>query len=600
MRLSGWLRIFRRKAAGKGPELKAWRETLGQVIADLDLLNRNTEQDFLRIGGKLFEFTEAVDLISSELTALADMMSAEQGLCASQALTSILDDLTKMKAGAEEGDGLLDGMLRKAGQAKRTLFAFKGTVSILATLGVLTRIETARLGAASADFLPLADDVKSLSGSVQERVEHALDTARQLIPPIESALISSAALEKRKTNDLPSMISEVLAQLASFADMQKRAHDSSVRMRSQSGAISDAFKKLVVSIQFHDITRQQVEHVIEILRRLSPDSEGQEGGISRDPRSAAAVLALQSSQLADAGEKFAASAASIARGLDDIAAHVLEMVEESRSLSGFSGVEKDSFLLRMEQSCSAILAGLVQCDSAEAANGATYGGLAETIGRVRGAIEKIQTVEIQMERLALNASIRTAHIGGSGDALAVLAGTMQQLALESRGRSESLLQALGCMSQAAARLAAGRASADSAQCEETVRTAIAELHSSSERSFARIGQITVRSTRLCEDLSAARESFTVGPVFAEAVRRAREMLQEMASQNQFAFSPPGAEAVGRDLDDFARHYTMQAERDVHEGVAKAVAGPAPAAAQVEQSEFPPKAAEELGENVEFF
>ncbi|MGO9897174.1 MAG: hypothetical protein ACLPX8_23530, partial [Bryobacteraceae bacterium] len=271
------------------------------MIADLDLLNHNTEQDFLRIGGKLSEFSEAVGLISFELTALADMMSAEQGLRASHALTGILDGFTKIRARAEEGNGLLDGMLREAGLVKRTLSGFKGTVSTLTTLGVLTRIETARLGAASADFGPLADAVKSLSGSVQERVENALDTASQLIPPIESVLISSAALEKRQTNDLPAMISEVLAQLASFADMQKRALASSVRMRSQYGAISDAFKKLVVSIQFHDITRQQVEHVIEILRRLSPDSEGQEGGISRDPQSAAAVLALQSSQLADAG-----------------------------------------------------------------------------------------------------------------------------------------------------------------------------------------------------------------------------------------------------------------------------------------------------------
>jgi len=570
------------------------------VIADLDLLNHNTEQDFLRIGGKLSEFSEAVGLISFELTALADMMSAEQGLRASHALTGILDGFTKIRARAEEGNGLLDGMLREAGLVKRTLSGFKGTVSTLTTLGVLTRIETARLGAASADFGPLADAVKSLSGSVQERVENALDTASQLIPPIESVLISSAALEKRQTNDLPAMISEVLAQLASFADMQKRALASSVRMRSQYGAISDAFKKLVVSIQFHDITRQQVEHVIEILRRLSPDSEGQEGGISRDPQSAAAVLALQSSQLADAGEKFAVSVASIARSLDDIAAHVLEMTEESRSLSGFSEVEKNSFSLRMEQSCSAILAGLVHCDNAEAANEATHRGLAETIGRMRGAIEEIQTVEIQMERLALNANIRAAHIGGSGDALAVLAGTIQQLAFESRGRSESLLQALGSMSQAGTRLAVRCASAGSDHCEETMRVAIAELHSSSERSFAQIGQITVRSTRLREDLSATRESFSVGSVFAEAVRRARGTLQEIVEQNQPTFSPPGAEAMGRDLDDFARHYTMQAERDVHEGVTKAVARPASVAVQAEQSEFPLKAAEELGENVEFF
>jgi hypothetical protein len=58
--------------------------------------------------------------------------------------------------------------------------------------------------------------------------------------------------------------------------------------------------------------------------------------------------------------------------------------------------------------------------------------------------------------------------------------------------------------------------------------------------------------------------------------------------------------LDRDLADFARHYTMQAERDVHEGVARAMAGAASAAAPAPPSAFPPGEAAELGENVEFF
>jgi hypothetical protein len=572
---------------------KDWVEALGRVIADLDLLNRNTERDFLTIGGKLSEFTEAVNLISADLRALAEMMSEEQGLRASQSLASILDRLTKIRASAEEGNGLLDSMLREAGQVKRTLSEFKGAVSTFTTIGVLTQIETARLGAAGADFGALANDAKALSGSVQERVENALDTASQLIPPIESALIRSAALEKRQAIDLPSMIAGVLEQLASFAEMQKRAHGSSVRMRCQSEAISEAFKQLIVSIQFHDITRQQVEHAIEILRRLSSQSGGQDGSV-------ATILTLQSSQLADAGEKFAAAAASIASSLDEIGAHVLEMAEESRSLSGFSEGEQNSFFLRMEQACSTILAGLVHCDDAEAANGTTHQGVAKTIGRMRQAIEKIQAVEIQMERLALNASIRAAHLGRPGDALGVLASTMQQLAFESGGRSESLLRALDSMSQAGTRLAAGRAAEDSSQCEETARAAVAELHSSSERSFAQIAQIAARSTRLREDLGSTRESFSVGSVFAEAVGRARSTIEEIARQNQPASPLPGSQAAEQNLDHFARHYTMQAERDVHNIAVRAAAGGAETTVQVEEAALPAQADGGLGENVEFF
>jgi len=562
---------------------------LGQVAADLADLNRRTERDFLSIGGKLAEFIEAVDRISSELTALADMMSADQSSRASQALTCILERFTKIRARAEDGSGLLDDMRQEAGQLKHTLSAFQGMVTTLTTLGVLTQIETARLGAAGADFGVLSEGVKTLSGSVQDRVENALETARQLMPPIEGALMSAAARQKSQANGLPSMISVLLASISSFGEVQKRAHASSVRMQSRYSAISSAFKNLIVSIQFHDITRQQVEHVIEALRSVSSGSEG-----------SAAAVALQSSHLADAGEKFEASAAAIARSLDDIAAHVLEMAEESRTLSGFSESAQDSFFLQMEQSCSAILARLARCAKAEASNEATHIGLAETVGRMREAVEKIQAIEIQMLRLALNASVQAAHIGPPGEALAVLAGTIQQLAFESGDRSKSLMQALGSISQASARLSVRCTSAKSSHCQASMVAAVEGLHSSNERSFARIGHIVVWGTSLRENLSAARKSFSVGPVFAQAVKRAREMLEPIARQNRRPFAPNGAGASEQGLDGFAQHYTMQAERDVHEGVTKGLVRAAPEAVQVQQTESPPNPAGEPGGDVEFF
>ena len=89
-----------------------------------------------------------------------------------------------------------------------------------------------------------------------------------------------------------------LASFRSFRDMQDRAQASSLRLGTQYAAILGAFKKLIVSIQFHDLTRQ---HVIEVLRRLCAESPGSGGGRPCYPRAAAGILALQSLQLAHAG-----------------------------------------------------------------------------------------------------------------------------------------------------------------------------------------------------------------------------------------------------------------------------------------------------------
>jgi hypothetical protein len=329
-----------------------------------------------------------------------------------------------------------------------------------------------------------------------------------------------------------------------------------------------------------------VEHVIEVLRRWPAIPPG--------------VLALQSSQLADAGDKFAASAASITSSLGIIAQHVSEMAEESRTLSGFSEIEQNSCFLPLEQACSAFLVRLGLCAEAEAANEATHTGLAETIGQMRGAIQKIQAVEIQMVRLALNASIRAAHIGGSGDALAVLAGTMQRVASECGGRTDSLMQSLHSMSRTSATLSVRCPSAKSGHCQETMRPALAELRSSIERSFASSSRILTRTTRLREDLSSTLEGFSVGPVFAQAVARASEILDGIASQQQHEFVPLTNKGGEPGLNDFAQHYTMQAERDVHAVATRTVQQRALGGAHVQQSEFLSKSGGEVADNVEFF
>ena len=587
---------------GAEPSL-ASAQTLKQVIEELGLLNHDTEQGFMSIGGKLAEFMQMVSVISSELTTLAN---AEHGQQAAQALTHALDRSQNMKASLGEQRGGLAGMRRDVGLLKRTLSGFQETVATFRTLGLLTRIETARLGTTGVDFSDLANDVSLLAGQVDTRVESALAIADSLIPPIESAMQEAVVIQAQHAKGLPALISETLASLKSFREMQGMAHESSVRLGSQYGAISDSFKKLIVSIQFHDITRQQVEHVIEVLQRLNAESEGEGHGAFRNPRGTAEVLALQSAQLADANEKFAASVASVERNLEGIARHVLEIVEESRALSGLRKDESGSFFLPMEQHCRAILAGLGNAAKAEAATQTTKEGLAENIGQMSESIREIKRIEPKMRRMALNARISAFHLGTTGSALDVLAGSVQQLALECKERSESLVASLGSMSEAATG-ACGECKPDSDseqanadEFTEDLRLAVDDLHSATESSFAQISGIVAHGDRLAEELAETRMNFSVGTLFAKAVSRARGTIWDIGVRAQSGVPSGNSDKLDSGLAEFVSHYTMQAELDVHESVTRAVTGTAPDTAPVEGQNSSSGEADELGDNVEFF
>jgi len=558
-------------------------DTFGQVIADLDLLNQNTERDFLKIGGKLSEFIETVSLISSDLAFLANSVSGERGECASLALTAALDRSLEMEARYADSFGGLDGMRTEAGRLKQTLAEYENTVSAFRAVGFLTRIEIARLENGAADFGSLTGDVKSLTENVQVKVQSALDAGARLIPMIESAAQEISVLKEAQLKDLPLLTSEVSASLSSFREIQNRVGASSVRLGARYDAISAAVRKLVVSIQFHDITRQQVEHVIEVLGRMRSES------FDEPAVGAAAVLALQSSQLANSAGQFASSVESLVRNLGDISENVSRIAVESRDLFSGSDDENDSFLPRLEKGCAAILARIGQCADADAAAGVAGGAMTETIARMLESVEEIRVMETQMFRVAMNARINANLLGRVGDPLYALADSMGQQASDSRRRSESLVEDLNALVEAATRLSqrSGPETGVERDCSEAMRRAVAELQSSREGSSARISQVIARADRLREDLSATCAGFSAGDLFAEAIGRARATIDERGGAS--GLSPDG-ETPAPGWADFAANYTMQSERDVHDNVMTSGARTGRTAAGEEG----------LGENVEFF
>jgi len=534
-----------------------------------------------------------VNLMSSSLRSVAELISGESGRGAERALNGVLDLSRGMGARATEDNGLLGSMREEGNRLKRTLSQLSGIVSAFHSLGLLTRIETARLGKASADFGNLAEDVRLLARNVETRVESALDAAGELTPRIESALQDVAALQEEQAKELPEVMQQVLESLASFHELERTTHAASVRLGNESGEISSAFQRLVVSMQFQDITRQQVEHVIDVLRRLSSESPARGGVI-------AVILELQSSQLSHAREKFSESVTIVAKSLDYISGHVVRMAEESRALGGRSGTS--SFFQQMERGCSAILASFSHCAVADAATRAASEGVAEKVAGVRGSIGEIRTIEAQMRRTAMNAMISAEHLGQPGEALGALADLIRQKAYESSQGSETLIKTLDTMNAVANRLSGrGRLAVDlAAEAEglEAMRSAVAQLRLSQESSLRQIAEIAASADRLCRELAQAQDGLSIGAEFAESVRRMQVKLKAAIDEMRCGLPGESEEAMLAGLAEFTGRYTMQEQHDIHASLTGALRRGeeiAPAA-----REFAVVDGGEFGDNVELF
>jgi len=280
------------------------------------------------------------------------------------------------------------------------------------------------------------------------------------------------------------------------------------------------------------------------------------------------VLSLQVSQLDKAAGIFATSIAEMQRGLDSMGRRAQEMAEESRELMCGNG--EDSFLLQMEGQFTTILNLLSSCSAAQEQMEATAGRLAETIGRMRDWVVEIRGIEIRIQRIAMNATIRASHIGAAGDPLNVIAEEMQRLAADSNRHTEDVDVTLGAMSAAASGLGnrlGGAASDGTAGRRDVIgdmRRSLLELHGLSECSFTRVQQIMTGGSSLAKAIAGVQAGFSAGARFAEVVERARRELTRLAgTAGDASLGLQGTAPDGR-LDALANRYTMQVERDVHQ------------------------------------
>jgi hypothetical protein len=558
---------------------------LEQVISDLENLNRRTERDFLTIGGKLMEFLTAARQASADMAALGELISGGNGSRASQVLTRVLEQSRQAETRSETGNLVLAGVCESTGEIGRKLRGFRRTVSVFRVLGSLTRVETARLDHAGAEFASLAEDVHALTQRIESSGQGILDASTTLHVSMQAALDKITDLRASELKELPALIADVMASLDTFRDRRQRANEASARQVDEYAKVSAAIGDLITALQFHDITRQQIEHVADALRRICSEAQP----------NARVVLKLQCSQLSSAEQLFAASVDRIGQDLASIAERVGGMADASQTLLGSSANEHESFFLQIEGRFTAILRIAGACAQAESETGATLAGLEETVRRMRESVDDVRQIESRIRRIAINAMIRVLEIGAQGNALNVIAETMQNLARDSSTVTTEVTGALDTITNAANRLSRINERSDTDTLSE-MRDAISEVHSSNENSFRRLNQITALSSRLSEEIQSVRGGFSAGTVFAETIGRARRALEEFGGRAGLAGEDLEASAEHH-LDDLAVRYTTDAEREVH---AALISGSTASPASPVVRPAPPGGEDELGDNVELF
>jgi methyl-accepting chemotaxis protein len=560
----------------------SWLNLLDAARVELAELNQATESDFLHIGEKLQGFLDVSGRISDQCARLVAVLSGEETERASQDLCSILERARDMAEQAARNRMALDHMLEDVGCVARPLLDLNAKMRSFRVMATLIRIEGSRLKQAGVDFETLAEDVRKLASDIEENGKTVLASSIELRQIVAQAGSGIAEFEARQRAELPRIRQQAESGLAALRERRSRAGAATNDMAGRYDSIQREICGLVTSLQFHDITRQQVEHAAVALEQTRELSAGETDLLVR-------ICRLQSAQLEHARHVFLAAVQQARESLAAVARNVLKTAEEAAAVT--AGEQEDTFLGEMEQGFAGIRNALAECAESRYSLSTVADAVAGGVQEMSGYVAAIEEIGIRMQRIALNANIKAIRIGDQGSALGAVADAIQRLAAESTGQTEIVSQGIRAVAEGSDRLSTHlmESGADLTAALEHVITA---FHAADDENRERLAAIGSSGKSFSEELDALSAGIRADGVMAAVTERSCARLEEV-----IAAAEPLMTGGGADSDEVVRglesQYTMHAERAVHQHAAGE-----PVMAEVSAPEA--AAADELGTNVELF
>jgi hypothetical protein len=622
--MKNWMAFF-----GAGRRRGRWVESLRGVDGELRDLAGRTEGEFLGVGERLQDYHRRASEIAAMAASIPGIVSGEGGDDVHSGLQRLLDRMSRYLSVSEDETARVVATLTDIKKLLATfdgpLEGFRKVVRILRIQGISTRIESARLGGGGAEgFETVADHVEKLARLVEEKIVSLADQQESLDRLIESRLASVDAIRRRQQGRSEMILEETRTSIGFLASTHQKCAGASLAIAGRSEGIARNIAEVVMSMQFHDITRQQLEHVSEAVEDVLASLGASGGSSGRSPAGGAAfggtaeVCLLQAAHLVHARDSLAAAISRIRENLLGIARNVGDMSSDAREMSGTMDKAGHSFLADMEEELGRVTGQLSEAAEASRELATVMSTVSSTAADMLGFVDDVERFGSEIELIALNASIKATRSGTGGDALRVLAESIQVLSKDARRHASAVAGGLRGISGHTERFGAGvgaSADADGASGIDGIRSAMSgimgRLHSVDGALGEALRRLDEATVTLSEDIERTVAGIESGALADEVIGRTAAALEKIAAE-------AGAGRARRTPDEghlreLEKRYTMEQEREVHRAISEgrrpeSAAAPgrvsaAPAKAAAPQPPAPPSTSatdDSLGDNVELF
>lgn len=259
-----------------GAELRQVGAFNAVVCGHLKTVVEETEKAAYDITARLQQIDEVIGRLSHFVDTSAQETStlieaSQQRIAKNRELIEQLDRYINRRVGEAEADQQRIALVVQEARSLTKLVDLIRSISGQTNLLALNAaIEAARAGEAGRGFAVVADEVRKLSTETEKAVEQINQGIQAVATSIEQQFRDK--LEHDNIQAEREALQSFSAQLnelgKNYQEMTQREAEVLAQIREASQTLSAMFMDALASVQFQDVTRQQIEHVIEALNRL--------------------------------------------------------------------------------------------------------------------------------------------------------------------------------------------------------------------------------------------------------------------------------------------------------------------------------------------
>jgi methyl-accepting chemotaxis protein len=589
-------------------------DDLNRIGCELNDLIGSTEEEFLGIGASLHEFQQRAGDITAMAAEVVGLVTGEEIGSGIVSLAGIVERmgfyLGKEEKKTKQSSSTLLRILGILDNVDDPLSGFRKINKVLRMLGISTRIESTRLAEGAEGFDNLAKDVEQLYLQINEKASSVNELKKELSAAIRQTIERVRSMETAQRANVGAMLENAGSSLGVLREVNARCSGVAASITTASMDVSRNIAEVVMSMQFHDITRQQMEHAGEALAGLcsrlgaAADSGAESSELIGLAGETCAVCELQAAQLGHAFDELAGAVENILENLRGVAGMEAAISIEANEMTGVADKAGSSFFTEMEADLSTV-AGVLERSAAENRNlDVALESVDGTISEITLFVDCIETIGEEIELIAINAQIKAARTGEEGAALGVLAEAIQRLSLDARTQTGAISAMLNSITDASGELCRD-VDAETSSLEAELRgmmSGLGELlrmlRNVNNRLLSLLENLDKSVESLNRDIDAATSGITVqqrtGAILGKLVNELAAIASKM--RTVAPGSPAAAPVI---LEDHSGRYTMHSERKIHEAMARRAKAPDG------EAEFIPAlsgegAPGEYGDNVELF